>query len=59
LTGIILSLLAQAYPPARAAILGVYIHGLAGDIAAEEWGENALIAEDITNCLGRAFQTLT
>jgi len=59
LTGIILSLLAQAYPPAHAAILGVYIHGLAGDIAAEEWGENALIAEDITNCLGRAFQTLT
>ena len=59
LTGIILGLLAQAYPPAQAAILGVYIHGLAGDIAAEEWGENALIAEDITNCLGRAFQTLT
>jgi len=59
LTGIILGLLAQAYPPAQAAILGVYIHGLAGDIAAEEWGENALIAEDITNCLGQAFQTLT
>jgi len=59
LTGIILGLLAQGYSPQQAAILGVYIHGLAGDIAAGEWGENALIAEDITNCLGRAFQQIT
>jgi len=56
LTGIILGLLAQGYLPAQAAILGVYIHGLAGDIAAQELGENALIAEDITNNLGKAFQ---
>jgi ADP-dependent NAD(P)H-hydrate dehydratase / NAD(P)H-hydrate epimerase len=56
LTGILLGLLAQGYPPAQAAILGVYIHGLAGDIAAQELGENALIAEDITNNLGKAFQ---
>jgi ADP-dependent NAD(P)H-hydrate dehydratase / NAD(P)H-hydrate epimerase len=55
LTGIILGLLAQGYPPRQSSILGVYIHGLAGDIAAQEWGENALIAEDIANCLGRAF----
>lgn len=55
LTGIILGLLAQGYPPRQASLLGVYIHGLAGDIAAQEWGENSLIAEDITNCLGRAF----
>jgi ADP-dependent NAD(P)H-hydrate dehydratase / NAD(P)H-hydrate epimerase len=59
LTGILLGLLAQGYPPLQAAILGVYIHGLAGDIAAHEWGENALIAEDITNNLGKAFQHLT
>jgi ADP-dependent NAD(P)H-hydrate dehydratase / NAD(P)H-hydrate epimerase len=58
LTGAILGLLAQGYPPHQAAILGVYIHGLAGDIAAHEWGENALIAEDITNNLGKAFQHL-
>lgn len=55
LTGIILGLLAQGCPPQQAAIIGVYIHGLAGDIAVQEWGENALIAEDITNCLGKAF----
>jgi ADP-dependent NAD(P)H-hydrate dehydratase / NAD(P)H-hydrate epimerase len=58
LTGIILGLLAQGYTSRQAAILGVYIHGLAGDIAAEEWGETALIAEDITNSLGRAFQNI-
>ena len=56
LTGIILGLLAQGYSPFHAAISGVYLHGLAGDIAVQEWGESALIAEDITNCLGRAFQ---
>jgi len=59
LTGIILGLLAQGYPPRQAVILGVYLHGLAGDIAAQEWGENALIAEDITNCLGKAFQYIS
>ncbi len=58
LTGIILGLLAQKYTPLYASILGVYIHGLAGDIAAQEYGENALIAEDITNCLGLAFQDI-
>jgi len=56
LTGIILGLLAQGYSPRHAAVLGVYIHGLAGDIASQEWGENSLLAEDITNCLGKAFQ---
>ena len=56
LTGIILGLLAQGYSPKEASILGVYIHGLAGDIAVEELGENSLIAEDITNNLGKAFQ---
>ena len=58
LTGIILGLLAQGYQPIQAAVLGVYLHGLAGDIAAQEWSENALIAEDITNCLGKAFQQI-
>ncbi len=59
LTGIILGLLAQGYPPKQASILGVYLHGLAGDMAMEELGENSLIAEDITNCLGRAFQYIS
>jgi hydroxyethylthiazole kinase-like uncharacterized protein yjeF len=58
LTGIITGLLAQGYSPKQAALLGVYIHGLAGDIAAHEVGEGSLIAEDITNCLGNAFKEM-
>ncbi len=55
LTGIILGLVAQHIPPEHAAIAGVFLHGLAGDIAAHEKSENALIAGDITDYLGKAF----
>jgi NAD(P)H-hydrate epimerase len=54
LTGIILGILAQGIPPEDAAIAGVYLHGLAGDLAAKEKSEIALIAGDIVECLGRA-----
>ncbi len=47
LTGMILSLLAQRYTPQEAALLGVYLHGKAGDEAAKEIGENSMIARDI------------
>jgi len=58
LTGIILSLLAQSYDPQTAAILGVYIHGMAGDIAAMENGFDSLIASDIIDNLSKAFVSL-
>jgi NAD(P)H-hydrate epimerase len=58
LTGIITGLTAQGYSPLHAALLGVYIHGLAGDIASDELSENSIIAEDITNYLGKAFVEL-
>ena len=58
LTGIILSLLAQRYSPEEAAVLGVYLHGLAGDIAAESMGYEALLASDITENLGKAFAAI-
>ena len=58
LTGIILSLLSQGYPPKEAALAGVYIHGLAGDIAASQTGQQALIASDIINNIGKAFINL-
>ena len=58
LTGIILSLLSQGYEPQLAAIIGVYIHGAAGDIAMEILGEEALIASDIIDNLGNAFLSL-
>jgi NAD(P)H-hydrate epimerase len=55
LTGIILSLLAQGYPPPDAALLGAFVHGLAGDLAACETGQQSLIASDIIDYLGKAF----
>lgn len=59
LTGIILSLLAQDYAQEEAVRLGVYLHGLAGDIAATMLGEDSLIASDIIECLPKAFKKLT
>jgi ADP-dependent NAD(P)H-hydrate dehydratase / NAD(P)H-hydrate epimerase len=58
LTGIVLSLLAQGYKPIDAACLGVYLHGLAGDLAVENLSEEALIASDIIKHLGLAFKKL-
>lgn len=51
LTGMILSLLAQRYTPQEAALLGVYLHGKAGDKAAEKIGENSMIARDIVKSI--------
>ncbi len=59
LTGLIVGLLAQGYSPTEAAIVGVYLHGLAGDIAAKEQGQEAMIASDIIKAFGSAFLRLT
>ena len=58
LTGIITSFLAQSYAPEQAALLGVFVHGLSGDIAAEEIGEEAMIAGDIIKFLPASFKKL-
>ena len=58
LTGIIAALLAQGYTPKKAAVLGVYLHGLAGDIAAQHLSEESLIARNIIEFLGEAFGSL-
>jgi len=55
LTGMISGLLAQKYSSDDASILGVYLHGLAGDIAAKEFSQEAMIASDIIGCIGQAF----
>ena len=54
LTGIITSLVAQKYSPEKAALLGVYLHGLAGDLAAEEKSQASMLASDIirVHCFG-------
>ncbi len=58
LTGMILSLLAQGYEPEDAAKLGVYLHGLAGDIAALDIGEISLLPGDIIEAIPDAYQEL-
>lgn len=58
LTGMLLSLLAQGYRPEDAAILGVHLHGLAGDLAAEIYSQEAIVSSDIINCLGKAFNCI-
>jgi len=55
LTGIILGLLAQGKSSLEAALLGVYVHGLAGDLAAKKKSEVSLVAGDIIDSLGKAF----
>ena len=59
LTGIILGLLAQGYPPRDAALLGVGLHALSGDMAAGELGQHSLIASDLIKYLHKAFNIIT
>jgi NAD(P)H-hydrate epimerase len=56
LTGIITALCAQGFPPEQAAVIGVFVHGKAGDYAAQENGMAGLIASDIVNCLGKVWK---
>ena len=58
LTGILTGLLAQGYAAEDAARLGVFVHGLAGDMAAKENGMNALLASDLIAFLPAAFKKL-
>lgn len=58
LTGIITALLARGYKQADACKVGMYLHGLAGDIAAKEIGKESLIASDIIDHLPQAFKRL-
>jgi len=58
LTGIITGLLARGYKQEDACIIGMYLHGLAGDIAARELGEESVIASDLIQYLPYAFKRL-
>ncbi len=58
LTGILTSLLAQGYPPADASLLGVYIHGWAGDFAAQKFSKEAMLPSHLIQCLSDVFLTL-
>jgi NAD(P)H-hydrate epimerase len=58
LTGIITALLCQKLSPFEAAQLGVFVHGRAGDLAAEAIGQVSLIASDLIKFLPDAFQSV-
>ena len=58
LTGILTGLMAQGYPSLEACLLGVYLHGMAGDVAADKFSEEAIVAGDIIECLGEAFKQI-
>ena len=58
LTGILTGLLARGYNRYEACVVGMYLHGLAGDIAARELGEESLIARDLVRYLPKAFLRL-
>ena len=58
LTGIITALLARGYRQREACLLGMYLHGLAGDMAARDLGMESLVAGDLIKYLPQAFKRL-
>ena len=59
LTGIITALLARGYKQAEACVMGMYLHGLSGDIAAGRLGMESITAGDLIDCLPEAFKVLS
>ncbi|MSP12870.1 MAG: NAD(P)H-hydrate dehydratase [Chloroflexi bacterium] len=58
LAGIIAGLLAQGLEPLQAAVLGTYLHGMAGEIAEDEIGEAGVLASDLLPLIPRAIRDL-
>ena len=59
LTGVIGAFLAQGYRPEQAAYLGVFVHGMAGDLAEEEWGQFGVLASNIADNCALALKNIT
>lgn len=58
LSGILVSLLAQGMHPVKAAVCAVWIHGRAGDLCAQAYGERAMTPGDMISMLPKVFQEL-
>ncbi len=58
LTGMLTALIAQQYDSFAATLLGVYLHGLAGDLATEKLSQEGMVASDLIDHVGEAFKTL-
>ena len=59
LTGMITGLMSQHYPLPEAAMLAVFLHGSAGDIAYAKYSQQSMQASDLANCIGEAWKLLT
>lgn len=59
LTGIIAGFLAEKKTPVRAARLGVYLHGLAGEAAARKLGDRSVMATDLVEAIAEVLQETT
>ena len=59
LSGMITGLMAQGYPSLQAALMGVFLHGRAGDLMAAQTGYEALTATAILSGISRAFRELS
>ena len=59
LTGLIAGFAARGITASRAALAGVFVHGLAGDIAAERFGAGSIIATDIAECIPAALSSIS
>ncbi|MBD9178882.1 MAG: NAD(P)H-hydrate dehydratase [Odoribacter splanchnicus] len=58
LTGVLLGLAANGLPPLEVALVGVFAHGLSGDIAAKEWGMRGICAGILAEGMGKAWKKL-
>lgn len=58
LTGVVTSLLTQSYPPEEAAILGTFLHGMAGDLCSIDLGDRGILASDLIEYLPQAYKKL-
>lgn len=58
LTGVITALLSQNYKPFEAALLGVFLHGLAGDIALKKQSAESMLPSDLIENIGKAFKKI-
>ena len=59
LTGIITGLIGRGYKPFVAMMIGVYVHGLSGDISNNNLGEESLTATDLIKNLSKSFKMIT
>jgi len=58
LTGMLVSLLAQNYSPAEAALFGAWLHGAAGDVAANCYSQEAMLPGNLIESIGEVFRQL-